>query len=136
MCDLDDPGQLQALGLPPSEVVSRDYGRIRAWARRIHREGVWAGVRWWSYYAPAWSSVGLWDTAGLEVEEVRGLALDYRPWSRRVPSCAGSAMFDARRRVQGRTNGLARFLDTCNKCILNNSYIMRYLHLSCSRHTP
>ena len=36
ICDLDDPEQLRLLGLRPSDVVSRDYGRTRAWARRIY----------------------------------------------------------------------------------------------------
>jgi len=34
LCDLDDPEQLAAFGLRPSDVVSRDYSRTRAWARR------------------------------------------------------------------------------------------------------
>ena len=39
ICDLDDPEQLRLLGLRPSDVVSRDYGRTRAWARRIYETG-------------------------------------------------------------------------------------------------
>jgi len=31
ICNLDDPKQLLALGLRPSDVVSRDYARSRAW---------------------------------------------------------------------------------------------------------
>ena len=49
VCNLDDPSLLQTLGLRPSDVVSRDYTRSRAWARRIHEQGRWSGVRWWSY---------------------------------------------------------------------------------------
>ena len=36
LCNLDDPVQLKRLRLKPSEVVSRDYSRTRAWARRIY----------------------------------------------------------------------------------------------------
>jgi RES domain len=76
ICDLDDPGRLRTLGLRPSDVVSRDYARTRAWARRIYQQAVWSGVSWWSYYDPRWSSVGLWRTDRLAVEEVRALRLE------------------------------------------------------------
>jgi len=76
VCDLDDPRRLLTLELRPSDVVSRDYGRTRAWARRIYERGAWAGVSWWSYYDPRWSSIGLWDTRRLAIEEVRALQLD------------------------------------------------------------
>ena len=76
LCDLDDPKQLLALHLRPSEVVSRDYARTRAWARRIYEQGVWAGVRWWSYYDPGWSSIGLWLTGRLTIEEIQPLHLE------------------------------------------------------------
>ncbi len=76
ICNLDDPEQLRQLGLRPSDVVSRDYERTRAWARRIFETGSWAGVRWWSYYDPRWASLGLWDVTGLTLEEVRPLRLD------------------------------------------------------------
>ncbi len=64
------------LGLRPSEIVSRDYARTRAWARRIFDEGVWAGVRWWSYYSPDWASFGIWNLAGLRVKDVQPLTLE------------------------------------------------------------
>jgi hypothetical protein len=76
ICNLDDPAQLGALGLPPSDVVSRDYTRSRAWARRIYEQGRWIGVRWWSYYDPQWASFGLWEIGQLELEDVRLLRLD------------------------------------------------------------
>jgi hypothetical protein len=77
ICNLDDPNQLLALGLRPSDVVSRDYLRSRAWARRIYGQGKWRGVRWWSYYDPAWSSFGLWDIEGLTLDDVTPLTLDH-----------------------------------------------------------
>lgn len=77
ICNLDDARRLLALHLRPSEVVSRDYIRTRAWALRIHNQGVWAGIRWWSYYEPAWSSFGLWDLRTLTLEDVTPLHLDH-----------------------------------------------------------
>jgi hypothetical protein len=53
VCSLDDPRQLLALGLHPSDAVTWDYNHSRAWARRIYEQNIWAGVRWWSYYDPA-----------------------------------------------------------------------------------
>ncbi len=76
VCDLDDPAQLVKLRLKPSEVVSRDYARTRAWARRLYQRGGWAGIRWWSYYDSGWASCGLWDIEKLALEEVRPLSLD------------------------------------------------------------
>ena len=76
VCDLDDPRQLLALVLRPSDAVSRDYDRTRAWARNIHARNIWAGVRWWSYYDPAWHSFGLWDIGKLVLSQVTPLRLD------------------------------------------------------------
>lgn len=76
ICNLDDPAQLAALGLRPSEIVSREYTRTRAWARTIFREGDWTGVRWWSYYDPLWASFGLWDLSGVSITDVRVLRMD------------------------------------------------------------
>jgi len=76
VCDLDDPRQLTALQLRPSEVVNRDYARTRTWARRIFDHRKWAGVRWWSYYDSRWASFGLWDIRRLAIEEVTLLTLD------------------------------------------------------------
>ena len=77
LCDLDDPRQLLALGLRPSGVVSRDYTKTRAWARRIFEQRDWSGVRWWSYYDPRWFSIGLWTTDPLTVRHVEPLHLKH-----------------------------------------------------------
>ena len=77
ICNLDDPKQLLELGLRPSDVVSRDYARSRAWVRRIYERGRWSGVRSWSYYDPAWSSFGLWHVKGLALDDVTPLGLDH-----------------------------------------------------------
>jgi hypothetical protein len=76
ICNLDDAIQLGQLGLRPSDVVSREYSRTRTWALRIYQERQWIGVRWWSYYDPRWSSIGLWDRRGLAVENIQELRLD------------------------------------------------------------
>ncbi len=76
VCDLDDPEQLSALHLLPTDVVSRDYLRTRAWARRIYEQGAFVGVRWWSYYDPRWASLGLWDISRLTLLQVRTLHLE------------------------------------------------------------
>jgi hypothetical protein len=76
LCDLDDPEQLRALRIRPSDVVSRDYDRTRAWSRRVYEQRAWVGVRWWSYYDPRWASVGLWKLNRLSLIEVRPLRLD------------------------------------------------------------
>ena len=76
LCDLDDPRQLLRLRLRPSHVVSRDCIRTRSWARRIFETRTCAGISWWSYYDPRWTSVGLWKTDRLSLAEVRQLSLD------------------------------------------------------------
>jgi hypothetical protein len=71
VCNLDDPALLQTLGLLPSDIVTRDYARSRAWARRIYESGNWSDARWWSYYDPQWASFGLWsggESNGLEAD--------------------------------------------------------------------
>jgi hypothetical protein len=75
ICDLDDSGRLLELGLKPSDVVTRDYDRSRAWARKIYDRKQWIGARWWSYYDPRWGSIGLWEAGGLELIDVRPLKL-------------------------------------------------------------
>jgi hypothetical protein len=56
--DLDDPAQLLALGLRPSDVVSDDRARTRAIAARVHTGGA-TGLRWWSKLSGDWHGVVL-----------------------------------------------------------------------------
>jgi hypothetical protein len=76
ICNLDDPALLQTLGLRPSDVVSRDYARCRAWARTIYEQRKWSGVKWWSYYDPQWASFGVWHISRLKLKEIKLLRLD------------------------------------------------------------
>ena len=76
VCNLDDPALLHSLGLRPSEVVSRDDARSRAWARTIYERGKWPGVRWWSYYDPQWAGFALWNVSRLQLKNVKLLRLD------------------------------------------------------------
>jgi hypothetical protein len=77
ICNLDAPKQLLSLDLKPSGVVSRDYTRTRAWARRIYDQRACAGVRWWSFYDSKWASFGLWDRSGITLEDVQSVTLDH-----------------------------------------------------------
>lgn len=64
--DLDSVKSLTSLGIErPSEVVIRNRKITQRWARRIFERCTHHGARWWSYYDPAWTSVGLWNIAGL-----------------------------------------------------------------------
>jgi hypothetical protein len=76
ICDLNDARQLLELNLRPSDVLTRDYARSRAWALAIHSQRRWAGIRWWSWYNPDWSSFGLWDTSGLVLQDAARLNID------------------------------------------------------------
>jgi hypothetical protein len=68
--DLDDARALLDRRLRPSDVVTRERTVTQRWAAAVHDEARWSGVRWWSYYDPRWSSVGLWATEALTVVEV------------------------------------------------------------------
>ncbi len=65
--DLDDPSALLEWSLRSSQVVSRDKESTQQCARAIYDGESHAGVSWWSYYDPQWSSTGLWDISSLNV---------------------------------------------------------------------
>lgn len=60
LLDLDDPVELAARSLRPTQVLSRNRAQTQAIAARVHGEGRWDGLRWWSYYAPHWTLVAVW----------------------------------------------------------------------------
>ena len=60
--------------LRPSHVVTRDRSVTQAWARRVWEEAEWAGVRWWSYHDPRWTTLGLWATGGISVASLEELS--------------------------------------------------------------
>jgi hypothetical protein len=67
--NLDDRDALKSIKvLRPSEVVTRDRPRTRAWAREIFqlKNGDYVGASWWCFYNPDWRCVGLWHTPGLQ----------------------------------------------------------------------
>ena len=76
--DLDDARALDALGLRPSQVVTRDRVVTQRWALAIYEQDRWVGVRWWSYYDPKWYSYALWDISTLapQRETIRPLTID------------------------------------------------------------
>ncbi|HEX9823517.1 MAG TPA: RES domain-containing protein [Actinomycetota bacterium] len=75
--DLDDAAALQARGLKPSDVVTRDRTVTQRWALDVFREGRWAGARWWSYHDPRWGSFGVWAVERLRVVDVEPLSRDH-----------------------------------------------------------
>lgn len=76
VCDLDDPAELVARGLRPSQVVSHDRVRTQAWALRLWQERRYDGVRWWSYRDPRWGSLGIWSADRLRIIDVHPLVID------------------------------------------------------------
>jgi len=94
--DLDDAAALLSWNLRPSEVVTRDYARRRAWATRIFNEAPHvSGVRWWSFYNPDWGTFGRWRTDDLTVTSIEPLTLDH-------PAVVAAAEVIARRIVRRR----------------------------------
>ncbi len=73
--DLDDPDALKALGLRPSQVVTRDRAVTQPWAFAIFLQHRWSGVRWWSYYEPSWYSYAVWEIGALTLVAVRALTM-------------------------------------------------------------
>lgn len=63
--DLDDPAALLERRLRPSRIVTPERTVTQQWARSIHEETLWDGVRWWSYWDSRWSSFGIWTTTGV-----------------------------------------------------------------------
>jgi hypothetical protein len=76
LCDLDNPAELVARTMRPSQVVSRDRELTQAWALRLWVEGRYDGVRWWSARDPRWGSIGIWSPTGIVVTDVRVLTVD------------------------------------------------------------
>jgi len=59
--DLDDPRRLVDLGVRPSQVIERNRPYTQALALRIHSEGRYNGIRWWSFHGPQWRVYCLWE---------------------------------------------------------------------------
>lgn len=59
--DLDDPQRLVELGVRPSQVIERNRPYTQALALRIHGEGRYNGIRWWSFHRPQWRMYCLWE---------------------------------------------------------------------------
>jgi hypothetical protein len=75
VCDLDDPAQLLAFRMRPSQVITRNYPQTRKRALGIFRRRSWVGLRWWSWYEASWTNVALWDFSRVRVTDVRPLTL-------------------------------------------------------------
>lgn len=72
-CNLDDPKVLLEWDLRPSDVVNREYQTTQTAALRIFMSMRYQGLCWWSYYNPAWRSIGIWRKAG--ISQWRGIRL-------------------------------------------------------------
>ncbi|MFY9662952.1 MAG: RES domain-containing protein [Candidatus Cybelea sp.] len=69
--DLDSVKALASLGIErPSDIVTRNRKVSQSWARLIFERGEHVGVRWWNYYNPDWTSLGLWDASELRAIEI------------------------------------------------------------------
>ena len=74
-CDLDDPRPLLERELRPSDIATRDRLLTQRWAREIHDERRWPGVRYWSVLEAKWPVVARWSWEDLVVEDVEPLTL-------------------------------------------------------------
>ncbi len=64
---LDDIDALRSLGIDqPSRIVTRGRDVTHAWAQKIFDLGGYVGAKWWSYYSPDWTAVGLWNISKLQ----------------------------------------------------------------------
>ena len=66
--DMDDAQVLVDRSIRPTQVVRRDNAVTQSWALQLFEERVsrrgerrWDGVRWWSWYRPEWTVLGLWS---------------------------------------------------------------------------
>jgi len=83
LLDLDDPAELVARSMRPTQVVVRNLPATQAWGHRIwsERDSLepsrrrWQAVKWWSFHRPSWDILASWERP--DVELVEDLALDH-----------------------------------------------------------
>jgi len=75
ICNLDDPKQLVAQSLRPSQIVTRDYLQSQAWALALFDTKRWCGASWWSYHDPRWVSMGLWSLDAIRSKRLERLTI-------------------------------------------------------------
>ena len=78
--DLDDSHVLARLNVRPTDVVGRDRERSREVALQVWSTGDWDGLRWWSWWRPAWRNQVLWSPEliwPLDIVDVTLLTLDH-----------------------------------------------------------
>ena len=81
--DLDDPAELLARSLRPTQIVARNLAVTQAWAHRIWQEPDladprgrrWDAVKWWSFHRPHWDVIGSWVQP--MIEAVEPLSMDH-----------------------------------------------------------
>lgn len=81
LINLDDESNLVARNLKPTQIVIRDLAFTQSLARRLYREAdadgrrKWAGIHWWSFWAPQWPIYAIWMPPGGE-HPLRLLSVD------------------------------------------------------------
>jgi RES domain len=85
LLDLDDPRNLLARGLRPTQVIERNRAATQNWALNVFNERndrgsrIWQGVRWWSYHRPQWRIIGYWGDNSPNVLNIEQLSLTSPP---------------------------------------------------------
>ncbi len=66
--DLDDPGVLEAHGLRPSQIATRQRATTQPQALALHRRHPRvAALRWWSTFEALWANFTVFDRAAVEL---------------------------------------------------------------------
>lgn len=65
LLDFDDPTNLRARAIRPTQVVERNRPATQQRAKDVYDEYApsgrrWAGLRWWSYHRPEWQNLAVW----------------------------------------------------------------------------
>ena len=55
--------------------MNRDYTLTQTLALQIFTTSTSSGLRWWSYYNPAWANNGVWNTPTLTVLGIQPLSI-------------------------------------------------------------
>lgn len=97
LCDLDEPQQLAAQALKPSNVITRERTATQTWALHIFEQRRFAGIRWWSCHESRWGAVGWWNVQSLRKSTVTIQPLSLGDESLQEAARTLSISIDARR---------------------------------------
>src|ERR1700730_17017551 len=68
LCEMDNAGSLLALGLRPSQIVSKTLAITQAWARETFDRNEFDGISWWSDNDSRWTSIGVWNVEPSKIQ--------------------------------------------------------------------